>query len=196
MILSNVSIHEALDSGRLVISPEPSPRFPENGADCPYQPSSVDLRLADEITYFKEGLAFIIDLTQGDYRRTFGQNSEYRKITAEQPYPLLPRKMVIGKTLERVHLPLTNEDVPCLAARIEGRSSYSRCGLLVHFTAPTIHAGYEGWITLELINLGTYPIMLHPGTPICQLIVEQVHGKPFRNDSQFQAQTTGAKAEG
>lgn len=155
----------------------------------------MDLRLADEITYFKDGLAFIIDLTQGDYRRTFGQNSEYRKITTEQPYPLLPQKMVMGQALEHVQLPLI-DDAPCLAARIEGRSSYARCGLLVHFTAPTIHAGYDGPITLELINLGTYPIMLHPGKPICQLIVEQVDGKPFRNDSQFQAQTTGAEAQG
>lgn len=195
MILSNVSIHKALDSGWLILKPEPAPRFPKNGADCPYQTSSVDLRLADEIAYFKEDMAFTIDLTQGDYRRTFGLNSENLKITTEQPYPLLPQKMVIGQALEHVQLPLI-DDAPCLAARIEGRSSYARCGLLVHFTAPTIHAGYDGPITLELINLGTIPIMLHPGTPICQLIVEQVDGKPFRNDSQFQAQTTEAEAQG
>ncbi|MCH8343544.1 MAG: dCTP deaminase [Planctomycetes bacterium] len=195
MILSNVSIHKALDSGWLIINPEPVPRFPEDGADCPYQTSSVDLQLADEIAYFKEDMAFNIDLTQGDYRRTFGQNSENRKITTEQPYRLLPHKMVIGQMLERVHLPLI-DDAPCLAARIEGKSSYARCGLLVHFTAPTIHAGYDGPITLELINLGTIPIMLHPHKPICQLIVEQVDGRPFRNDSQFQSQATVAGMDG
>ena len=69
------------------------------------------------------------------------------------------------------------------------RSSYARCGLLVHFTAPTIHAGYSGTITLELINFGPFPILLYPGAPICQLIVEQVSGTPFRNDSQFQGQS-------
>ena len=55
-------------------------------------------------------------------------------------------------------------------------------------TAPTIHAGFAGTITLELINLGPIPILLYPGSPICQLIVEQVLGVPFRNDSQFQNQ--------
>jgi dCTP deaminase len=78
---------------------------------------------------------------------------------------------------------------PWLAARVEGRSSYARCGLLVHFTAPTIHAGIDGTITLELINLGSLDIMLYPGMPICQLILEKLDAKPFANESQFQGQT-------
>jgi dCTP deaminase len=61
--------------------------------------------------------------------------------------------------------------------------------MLVHFTAPTIHAGFEGTITLEIINLGEYAISLHPLMPICQLIIEEVRGVPFRNDSQFQGQS-------
>ena len=56
------------------------------------------------------------------------------------------------------------------------------------FTAPTVHSGFAGTITLELINLGPLDILLHPRMPICQLIVEQVFGTPFRNDSQFQGQ--------
>ncbi len=76
-----------------------------------------------------------------------------------------------------------------LAARVEGRSSFARCGLLVHFTAPTIHAGFNGRITLELINLGSIPILLYPEAYICQLIIEQVVGTPLKNDSQFQGQT-------
>jgi dCTP deaminase len=72
---------------------------------------------------------------------------------------------------------------------VEGKSSYARCGLLVHFTAPTIHAGFSGTITLELINFGPLKIELYPDMPICQLIVEQVSGMPFRNDSQFQGQS-------
>jgi dCTP deaminase len=102
--------------------------------------------------------------------------------------------MVLGKTLEKVELPLLPDGI-CLAARVEGRSSYARCGLLVHFTAPTIHAGFIGTITLELINLGSIPILLYPATPICQLIIEQVHGTPVANDSQFQGQarTSGGR---
>lgn len=61
-------------------------------------------------------------------------------------------------------------------------------GLLVHFTAPTIHSGFADTITLELINLGPFSITLYPRAPICQLIVEAVKGVPLRNDSQFQGQ--------
>jgi dCTP deaminase len=86
-----------------------------------------------------------------------------------------------------VALPI-RENGDNLAARVEGKSSYARCGLLVHFTAPTIHAGFSGTITLELYNLGPVNISLYPGAPICQLIVEVVLGVPFRNDSQFQNQ--------
>lgn len=188
MILSNVSIHEALDKKWLVIEPEPSPRHTSCDAPpCPYQTSAVDLCLADEISYFKEGLAFDIDLGRGTFADLFSPNSVRHTITQQQPYKLMPMRMVLGKTRERIKLPILT-DGTCLAARVEGKSSYARCGLLVHFTAPTIHAGFEGRITLELINLGTIPLMLHPDTPICQLIVEQVHGIPVRHDSQFQGQ--------
>lgn len=187
MILSNVAIHDALDRGLLRIIPEPQPRQPTAGRECPYQTSSVDLRLGGEIAFFKEGLPLNIDLRRGSFADLFGPNSVTRQITDEQPYSLAPGKLVLGKTLERVELPVAEESV-CLAARVEGKSSYARCGLLVHFTAPTIHAGFAGTITLELINLGPIPILLFPGSPICQLIVEQVQGMPFRNDSQFQNQ--------
>lgn len=194
MILSNVEIHLALDEKRLVIQPEPLPRTPSNdkGSNCPYQTSSVDLRLGDEISYFKDDLALNINLTRGGFAKLFGPNSEQRKITTEQPYLLKPNHLVLGKTLERVELPIVTEGI-CLAARIEGKSSYARCGLLVHFTAPTIHSGFAGTITLELINLGPCDIALIPGAPICQLIVEEVRGTPFRNNSQFhdQAQAGG-----
>jgi dCTP deaminase len=187
MILSNVEIHTALDQGRLVITPEPQPRIPGAGLDCPYQASAVDLSLGDEISWMKEAPPFNIDLRRGGFAKLFGPYSERRTITDEQPFVLKPGKLILGKTHERVALPICG-DGECLAARIEGRSSYARCGLLVHFTAPTIHAGYDGTITLELCNLGTASIALYPRAPICQLIVEAVSGIPFRNDSQFQGQ--------
>jgi dCTP deaminase len=189
MILSNVSIQKALDKGWLIIEPEPLPRRKTADAECPYQTSSVDLTLGNEIAFFKkEALAFNIDLRRGGFAAMFGPHSESLTITDEQPYRLMPNKFVIGKTKEYVALPI-NQSGPCLAARIEGKSSYARCGMLVHFTAPTIHAGFGGTITLEIINLGPIPIMLSPGAPICQLIIEEVSGTPFRNDSQFQGQT-------
>ena len=189
MILSNLSIHDALDRGWLRIDPQPAPRrLGEGPGKCPYQTSAVDLRLGDEIAYFKEGIPAQIDLRKGDFNRMFGPLSETRKLADDQPYVLRPSKLVLGRTLERVELPFL-EGATALAARVEGKSSYARCGLLVHFTAPTVHAGFAGTITLELINLGPLDIALYPNMPICQLIVEQVFGVPFRNDSQFQGQS-------
>src|SRR3954466_4618458 len=153
MILSNVSIHEALDNRWLKIDPEPAPRLKiEGGPKCPYQTSAVDLRLGSEIAYFREGIPAQIDLRKGDFYAMFGPLSETRQLTEEQPFVLKPGKLVLGKTLERVTLPLLSADQVSLAARVEGKSSYARCGLLVHFTAPTIHSEFDGTITLELIN--------------------------------------------
>lgn len=194
MILSNVRIQEALDKGWLIVRPEPSPRRPSpDNVKCPYQTSAVDLRLGSEVSYFREGLAFQIDLRRGNFTDLFAANSERRSITEEQPYALHPNKFVLAKTLERIELPI-REDGPSLAARVEGRSSYARCGILVHFTAPTIHAGFKGTITLEIINLGQVPVLLAPGMPICQLILEEVSGIPFANESQFQHQSAAGGA--
>lgn len=189
MILSNVEIQRAMQEGRLVIYPAPHPVRPvESGLYCPYQTSSVDLRLGDEISFFTGGLAINIDLRSGNFPTLFRQNSQSLTITEDQPFRLAPGRFVLGKTRERIELPVMPAGQTSLAARVEGKSSYARCGVLVHFTAPTIHAGFAGTITLELANLGPLPVMLYPNAPICQLVVEEVLGTPFRNDSQFQNQ--------
>jgi dCTP deaminase len=189
MILSNVAIQNALDSGRLVIEPQPLPRKPEGGGDCPYQTTSVDLTLGNEISYFPEsGLPYEVNLRRGGFAKLFGPIATSQKITDEQPFSLRPMRFILARTHERVALPILSDKI-CLGARVEGKSSYARCGLLVHFTAPTIHAGFDGTITLELYNMGRLNILLYPGAPICQLIVEEVLDVPFRNDSQFQGQS-------
>lgn len=147
----------------------------------------MELRLGDDVSYLKDGLPLDINLARGGFANLFGPNSIRQKLTSEQPFVLMPGRLVLGRTLERVVLPIL-DDGNCLAARVEGKSSYARCGLLVHFTAPIIHTGFAGTITLELFNLGPLGIALYPGAPICQLIVETVKGVPFRNDSQFQGQ--------
>lgn len=199
MILSNAEIQKALDDGRLIIDPEPTPRSETSAhPECPYQTSAVDLRLGDEISVYRDSkVPVAIDLRGGSFARLGSSVMEPRKITEEQPFVLKPRRFVLGRTHETVGLPLHPEPDRSLAAVIEGKSSYARCGLLVHFTAPTIHAGFDGTITLEIINLGNYDISLFPKMPICQLIVSEVQGVPFRNDSQFQGQrrTIGGKPE-
>lgn len=187
MILSNVDIQAALDSGALVIDPQPSPRRPSTSGECPFQPSAVDLTLGAELTWLKSGMPIAIDLRRGSFNSLFAGNCIRKTLEPDESFSLKPGHFVLGRTHERVEFPI-REHGPWLAARVEGRSSYARCGLLVHFTAPTIHAGFEGVITLEIMNFGPYPVNLTPRAPICQLIVEQVSGQPFRKDSQFQGQ--------
>jgi len=198
MILSNASIFEALDDGRLIIEPEPTPRIPhpENPLS-PYDTTSVDLRLSQHLQVPERNLAISIDLrSEGDIPRTIAQISGTQTINATQGWRLDCGVFVLGRTEERIKLTLPDDfperarGKPCLAARVEGKSSRARFGILIHFTAPTIHAGWDGPITLEIMNFGPSPFILYPGMPICQLIVEMVCGEPYPKPSQFQGQTT------
>ncbi|HEY2323589.1 MAG TPA: dCTP deaminase [Thermoanaerobaculia bacterium] len=190
MILSNDGIQQAIDAGDLAITPEPSPRRPsENQPSCPYDTCSVNLRLGTHISIPKKGRPITLDLRRGRVGAFLSELYETIPLDPNGGYALQPNTFILGQTLERVHLPI-REARPCYAARIEGRSSFARIGLLVHFTAPTIHAGFEGTIALEMINLAEYPISLFPGMEICQLIIEQVSTTPFANPSDFQSQST------
>jgi len=183
VILSNRDIHEAIQTGSLGI--DPAPAAPDQ-PDTPYQASALDLHLGEVLVELKEGLPITIDLTEGKIAELYRQAAESRPL--DDPYRLQPQHFVLATTRERVEFPV-RENQPVLAGRVEGRSSFARSGLLVHFTAPTIHAGFAGRITLELINLGRYPIMLRRGVAICQLIVEQVKGVPTERLSQFHDQS-------
>lgn len=184
MILSNLSILEALRAGTLMIEGlaglDPS--------KAPFNTSSVDLRLGSTLVVpgkLNEPL---------DLRKTYPgnhllKNSTTLEITEDSPYLLEPYTFVLGKTIERVALPL-QQNKPCFSARVEGKSSRARFGLAVHITAPTIHNEFSGSITLEMMNFGPNPILLHPGVFICQLIVEEVDKSPFTAPNQFTGQST------
>jgi|GEM_PF-2009255 len=155
MILSNVEIRQALDAKRLVIDPEPLPRTVGPGQYCPYATHSVDLRLGAHLRVLQEG-PYNFDLTLPNFSEFLERNSDQLIIESGRPFILEPNRFILGIMLERVSLPT---DVPvnqqtnsCLAARIEGKSSRARCGLLVHFTAPTVHPGWDGPLALEMIN--------------------------------------------
>jgi dCTP deaminase len=185
MILSNVEIHKAIDEGRLIITPDPQPRNCDEPG-CPYDTTTVDLHLDKFLSVPKSG-AFNYDLSQGGIATFLTRNSENVEIP-NTGYVLRPHLFVLGRTQERIDLPIEGG----LAARIEGKSSFARCGLLVHFTAPTVHAGFGGTLTLEMINLGNAGITLYEGMAISQLIVEVVSGNPQAHPSQFQGQGTPA----
>ena len=168
MILSNTSIQQALDEGRLVIDPEPAPRVATPEGSSPYGRSSVDLRLGPRLRVPKTDLAISLDPASGSVQNTLDTLYETQDVPTDG-FVLRPQQLVLGLTLESVKFPLPHEiresvrSNGWLAARVEGKSSLARFGLLVHFTAPTIHAGFE-----------------------------LVHGVPDGTDSQFAGQTDAA----
>jgi dCTP deaminase len=186
MILSNVEILNCIGSGSFSIKPLAGndPQRP------PFNTSAVDLRLSDEIMV-PEGGAFQIDLSGGGIAKLLQQNSKRHNITSAQPFSLKPNQLVLARTVETVDFPILDKEI-CYSARVEGRSSLARCGILVHFTAPTIHSGFSGSITLEIINLGPQSFLLTQNMFVCQLIIEEVRGRPADAPNQFRGQSTPA----
>jgi dCTP deaminase len=89
-------------------------------------------------------------------------------------YILKPHQFLLAWTAEEITLPTSSR----LAARVEGKSSLARLGIGVHVTAPTIHAGFDGPIQLEIVNHGELDVKLEVGMRVCQLIFEQTAGTP------------------
>lgn len=186
MILSNVEILSGLKAGLFTVDDLAG----DDPSKPPFNTSAVDLRLANEILVPAKGpVAF--DLRVPGIASFLAKNSDCHTITDKQPYTLKPNEFVLAKTIERVDFPMIPGEF-CHSARVEGKSSLARCGLIVHFTAPTIHAGFNGTITLEMMNFGPMNFLLFPGMYICQLIIEQVKGIPANAPNQFKGQDTAA----
>src|SRR4051812_11440093 len=122
------------------------------------QPSSVDLRVDRYFRVFRNDTTPFIDpkLAQEDL-------TELVEVGADGSFILHPGEFVLGSTLERVALP---DD---LVARLEGKSSLGRLGLLIHSTAGYVDPGWDGFLTLELSNVANLPITLYPGMKIGQI---------------------------
>jgi dCTP deaminase len=160
MLLSDRDLQQALDQSELCISP----LLPNS-----LQPSSVDLRLDRYFRVFDHSRHTHIDphRAQPDLTREI-------EVPPGDPFVLHPGEFVLGSTLERVHL---NDR---LAARLEGKSSLGRLGLLVHSTAGFIDPGFHGNITLELSNVATLPIKLWPHMQVGQLCVTRLSSPALR----------------
>ncbi|MDP9494883.1 MAG: dCTP deaminase [Actinomycetota bacterium] len=154
MIFSDRSIREAIEGGVIVIDPY-EPSF--------VQPSSVDLRVGNGFRVFVNHR-----YSQIDPRAPQSDLTQLIEVEAEEPFMLHPGEFVLGSTLERVKL---GDDV---VARLEGKSSLGRLGLLIHSTAGFIDPGFEGHITLELSNVATLPIAIYPGMKIGQVSFYQM----------------------
>jgi dCTP deaminase len=143
VVLSDRDIRAEIAAGRIVIDPY----LPEA-----VQPSSVDLHLDRRFRVFRNSRYPFIDV-----RADQPELTELVEIGGDDPFILHPGEFVLGSTFERVQLP--ND----LVARLEGKSSLGRLGLLIHSTAGYVDPGWEGNLTLELSNVANLPITLYDG---------------------------------
>lgn len=156
MLLSDRDIRAAIAEGRIQIQPT-------EGLDERIGPDSIDLRLGASFLVFERNKQAYIDprdpeTADGATRRVDLQPGER--------FIVHPQELVLASTMERLRLS------PDLVARLEGRSSLGRLGIIVHSTASLFHPGWDGHATMELGNLGVMPVALYPGMRICAFTFE------------------------
>jgi dCTP deaminase len=173
MVLSDRTIKAEIAAGRLVLDPYDASLV---------QPSSVDVRVDRQFRVFHNSRRPFIDV-----RKPMEDLTELVTVEGDEPFVLHPGEFVLGQTLERVRLP---DD---LVARLEGKSSLGRMGLLIHSTAGFVDPAFEGNLTLELSNVANLPITIYQGMPIGQISFMRMDGpveRPYGSDA------TGSKYQG
>src|SRR3954463_3001558 len=175
MLLSDRDIRADLDAGRIGLDPLDREMI---------QPSSIDVRLDRYFRLFDNHKYPVIDpsIDQPELTRLV-------EVDTGEPFVLHPGEFVLGSTYEQVTLP---DDV---AARLEGKSSLGRLGLLTHSTAGFIDPGFSGHVTLELSNVATLPILLWPGMKIGQMCFFQLSSpaqKPY-GSAEYQSRYQGQR---
>ena len=149
MVLSDRTIREELAKGRIVIRPL--------GDGC-IQPASVDIHLDRQVLVFRNNRVPYVDIRASTEKLT-----EMVVMGDDDPFMLHPGEFILGGTLEHVEVP---DD---LVARLEGKSSLGRIGLLIHSTAGYVDPGWKGHLTLELSNVSNLPITLYYRMKIGQI---------------------------
>src|SRR5256885_4626423 len=173
MVLSDRTIKAEIEAGRIVIDP-----FDE----AMVQPSSVDVRVDRRFRVFHNARYPYIDV-----RQPMEELTEAVEISNDEPFILHPGEFVLGQTLERGRLP---DDV---VARLEGKSSLGRLGLLIHSTAGFVDPGFEGNLTLELSNVANLPITIYHGMPIGQISFMRMDGPV---ETPYGSAEAGSKYQG
>jgi dCTP deaminase len=173
VVLSDRTIRAEIEAGRIEIDPFDDSRV---------QPSSVDLRVDRKFRVFHNARHPFIDV-----RKPMEDLTELVIAEGDRPFILHPGEFVLGQTLERVSLP---DD---LVARLEGKSSLGRLGLLIHSTAGFVDSGFSGNLTLELSNVANLPITIYFGMPIGQISFMRMDGPV---DSPYGSQNTASKYQG
>jgi dCTP deaminase len=173
VVLSDRTIRAEIEAGRIVIDPF-DPEL--------VQPSSVDVRVDHRFRVFHNARYPYIDV-----RQPMDDLTELVEVGESEPFILHPGEFVLGQTLEQVTLP---DD---LVARLEGKSSLGRLGLLIHSTAGFVDPGWDGHVTLELSNVANLPITIYYGMKIGQLSFVQLTEPAERS---YGAAALGSKYQG
>jgi dCTP deaminase len=173
VILSDKTIRAELEAGGIVIDPL---------AEDAIQPSSVDLHVDRFFRVFRNDTTPFIDPKQPQDDLT-----EMVEVDDGKAFILHPGEFVLGSTRERVAL---GDD---LVARLEGKSSLGRLGLLIHSTAGFVDAGWDGHLTLELSNVANLPIAIYPGMKIGQISFLRMSSPA---EHPYGSDTTGSKYQG
>ena len=154
MVFSDKDIKEAINNGIIGIDPY----FEKD-----VQPASVDLHLDKKLLIFNNSSAPFIDL-----KKELPDLNEPIIIQGDEPFIIHPGDFVLGSTLEKITIPNN------MVARIEGKSSLGRLGLLIHSTAGFVDPGFSGNLTLELANVSRLPITLYYGMRIGQISFQKM----------------------
>lgn len=160
MILSDRDIKARMLKGDIVVESPDNDHMPNVGA------SSMDLRLGKYFKIYDHTKYAVLDPLQPE---TFKDIARLIEVDDERvPFIVQPGEFVLGVTLEKIKIA---DDI---VARVEGRSSLGRLGIIIHSTAGFVDAGFEGTITLEITNINRMPVALYPGMRVCQLAFEEM----------------------
>ena len=173
MVLSDHTIKEEMSKGRIIVEPL--------GEGC-IQPASVDVHLDRQLLVFRNSRRAFIDV-----REEQSDLTEMVEIEGEKPFILHPGEFVLGSTLENIELPGD------LVARLEGKSSLGRIGLLIHSTAGYVDPGWKGHLTLELSNVANLPVTLYFGMKIGQISYARLTSAA---DNLYGSSALGSKYQG
>jgi dCTP deaminase len=161
MILSDNDIKKMLKEGTLKITPL---------KDDQIGPASVDLTLGNEWFFFKDEYSRkIVDLRETGFEEAY-EMKKAAEIT------LKPGELCLGKTLEKLTLPKN------VMGKLEGRSRYARMGVIIHLTSALVQPGSDNRQVLEIVNLAPFPIKLHAGMRVSQVVFELLKsdtGRPY-----------------
>jgi len=164
MILSDKDIKRLLKEKKLKITPLQQDQI---------GPASVDLTLSEEWYFFKDEYSRqVVDLKETDFREAF-------ELKKSSEITLKPGELCLGKTVEKLTLPNN------IMGRLEGRSRYARMGVIIHTTSALVQPGSDNRQVLEIVNLSPFPIRIHAGMRISQVVFETLKTRTDKPYARF-----------